>query len=173
MRVLLFSTSVIAAVISGPGSHHPAIAMASSVSGEGKTVRVGLMGAAFQIPVRCTVSCVADVALSGGVSCWEPSDHQDLSGSFTLHTRRTVERTLAIAGERRVGAAHVYWGTTPQPACFCAVASLPARKDGGPSTWQFCTQSSDAAVRGYLRAIAESVDPDPGFTARSPCTNSL
>jgi len=84
-----------------------------------------------------------------------------------------VERTLAIAGERRVGAARVYWGTTPKPAGFCAVASLPARKDGGPSNWQFCTQSSDPTVRGYLRSIAESVEPDPGFTARNPCTNSM
>ena len=173
MRVLLFSTSVIAAVISGLASDHPAIARASTHSGEEKTVRVGLMGAAFQIPVRCTVSCVADVPFSGGVSCWEPSDHQDLSGSFTLYTRRTLERTLAIAGERRVGVARVYWGTTAKPARFCAVASLPARKDGGPSTWQFCTHSSDATVRGYLTAIAESVEPDPSFTARSPCTNSM
>jgi hypothetical protein len=138
------------------------------------TVRIGLMGAAFRVPTRCTVSCVADAPLAGGVSCWEPADHQDLSGSYTLSETRVFEPTAAtVTGTRHVGPALVYWGASSDGSHFCAVASLPRRADGGPSNWQFCTESSDATVREYLKSIAESVEPDPGFAATSPCINSM
>jgi len=160
VRLLVLATSLIAAVSSGAD---PGV----------KTVRVGLMGAAFRVPTRCTVNCVADAPLGGGVSCWEPSDHQDLSGRFTLSSTTSAKRTVTTIGERRVGPALVYWGTRPKPSGFCAVASLPVPRDGRPSTWEFCTHSADPTVREYIRSIAESVEPDPSFTVRSPCSNSM
>jgi hypothetical protein len=138
------------------------------------TIRVGLMGASFRVPTRCTISCVADAPLSGALSCWEPSDHQDMTGSYTISYQTPFEATAPTVSEvRSVGPALVYWGHTPDRSEFCAIASLPPQSSGGPSTWRFCSRSTDATVRGFLRDIAASVEADPTSAVPSPCRNDL